>query len=239
MRLITSWLFYLAFVLASVALLCVAAAPLEAGILTQNSDMPSENPARLAAWLSDIGIAAGQVEHFVDFETGFTTGQNISGIVGLLPGGLVITDTGPGTPSATIQSSSAFFGGSNPIDSFALAHDEQPFLELDFSARPVDYVSFHDIDHDINTFVTVEFVGGASDNITLDTTLFGGDSAEFFGIFRNDQPRISRVKFDVTKGDNAWGVDDLRYGILPEPSALLLLSLGCIAYPTFLRRHRR
>ena len=42
---------------------------------------------------------------------------------------------------------------------FSATHDEQPYLELDFTENPVDYVAFQDIDQS-GTSVVVLFVDG-------------------------------------------------------------------------------
>lgn len=107
-----------------------------AEILTFNSLTPADNPAARASWLAAIGISTP--DHLVNFESGFVNGQNISGVGGLFPAGLVITDTGPGTPQVIIRSGAGVIGGSNPVGVFSLTHDEQAFLVLDFSASPVD-----------------------------------------------------------------------------------------------------
>jgi hypothetical protein len=207
-------------VVVAVGLMAVVGAA-QAGVYLVNSDAPSGNAAALNAWLSQIGCPP---EFLEDFETGFTVGQNLSGVAGLLPGELVIRDTGPGTPSAAVQSSSTWFGGSNPIGTYAVAHDEQAYLELDFSARPVDYVSLYDIDH-TGMDVTITFVGGGTASTHLETTGGSGDSAEFFGAYRNDQPRMTRLQLDAS-GDGRWGIDNLRYGLVPEPATLALVALG-------------
>jgi len=219
-----------------VLLLAVAGLGAQAGIMVRNANSPSDVAATLALWLGDIGITESQVSHFVDWETGFAAGQNISGIAGLLPGGLVITDTSSAA-SARVQSSSSFFGGSNPVGSFALAHNEQAYLELDFSASPVDYISFQDIDHS-GTSVIVHFLGGGTATTSFETTGASGNSAEFFGIFRNDMPRIIRVQLDAT-GDGAWGIDNLRYGVVPEPSSVLALMSGFAVLGGVLSRKKR
>ena len=165
-------------------------------ILYRNSDSVAENDATLAAWLDDIGITEDQIPYLVDFEVGFTEGQNVSGVAGLFPGGLVITDTGS-AESAIIRSSASYFGGSYPVGVFSIAHNESQYLELDFSAAPVDYVSFQDIDH-AGTTVYVDFVEGPSVSFGIETTRTSGTSAEFTGIFRNDMPMISKIRLDAT-----------------------------------------
>jgi hypothetical protein len=202
--------------------------PVQAAIVTFNSDLPANNAARRSEWLAAIGIAAP--ENLVDFESGFVNNQNISGVGGLFPDGLVITDTGPGTASAIIVTTSAQLGGSNPVGSFAVGQDEQPYLELNFSASPVDYVGFQDIDHAGTTGI-VTFVGGATAIISLDTTGAAGNTAEFYGIFRNDMPKITLVQLDAS-GDAEWGIDNIEYGVvqqqnvIPEPSTAVSFGLG-------------
>jgi hypothetical protein len=194
-----------------VLLLFVKAGWIRADILVFNSAGQSNNAAQLDAWLSAIGISEEEVEFLVDFETGFVAGQNVSGVAELFPGGLVISDTSS-SGLALIQSSSGYFGGSNPVGQFAVAQNEKPYLELDFTTRPVDYVSFQDIDH-TGTDVFVDFVDANSVSFHLETTAYSGDTAEFAGIFRNDMPRIMKIRLD-SSGDNEWGVDNIRYGVL-------------------------
>ncbi len=181
----------------------------QADLLIQNSSTPAGNAASFAAWLADIGITEGEVQHFVDFESGFVAGQNVSGVDGLFPGGLVIRDTSA-AGSATIQSTTTWFGGSNPIGMFALSHNELPYLELDFSAQPVDYVSFFDIDQ-AGTTILVDLTDETTVSFAIETTGAGGSSAEFVGIYRNDLAAIRKVRLDAS-GDGRWGIDNLRYG---------------------------
>lgn len=95
---------------------------------------------------------------------------------------------------------------------FAATQNEKKYLVLDFSAKPVDYVAFQDIDHE-GTEVTVEFVDGSQSFVfNIDETDASGDTAEFVGIFRNNMPRIKRVLLNAS-GDGRWGIDNLEYGI--------------------------
>lgn len=193
----------------------LAVGPAHADLLTQNSATPAENDARFAAWLNDIGITEGELEHLVNFESGFVEGQNVSGVAGLFPGGLVIVDSN--AQEAIVTGLPSNIGGSNPIGTLAVSQNEQPFLELDFSSRPVDYVAFFDIDQS-STAGTVELEGGGSAAISFETTGASGNSAEFFGIFRNDLPRITRVLLNAS-GDGEWAVDDIRYGRAGGPDS--------------------
>lgn len=218
--------------LVGLALLAVSVTPVRAALMTFNSATPADNTAQRSAWLTAVGVPTPQ--NLVDFEVGFSNTQNISGVGGLFPDGLVITDTGPGTPQAIIRSGAGAIGGSNPVGTFSLTHDEQPFLELDFSANPVDFVAFQDIDQSGATG-TVTFIGGGTAAISLETTGGGGNSAEFFGIFRNDMPQITLVQLDAS-GDGRWGIDTIEYGVVPEPSSTAtLFGLGALGW---LRRKR-
>lgn len=180
---------------------------------TFNAEEPADNAATRAAWLAAAGV--DEPQFLVDFESGFSPGQNISGQAGLFPGGLVIRDSSS-AGEAIISGSSSDFGGSNPVGSLAVSHNEQQYLELDFSASPVDYVAFQDIDQ-AGTGGTITFVGGATQNFSLETTGASGDTAEFFGIWRADMPRITLVQLDAS-GDGGWGLDNIEYGLIPEPA---------------------
>ena len=166
----------------------------------------------------------------MDFEAGFSDLQNVSGIAGLFPGSLVITDTSSAN-QAIIRTGAGVINGSNPVGIFSLTHNELAFLELDFSASPIDYLGFLDIDQAGTTGVAL-LTDGSSVPFGFETTGVGGDSAEFYGIFRNDQPRIALVKLDAS-GDGRWGIDNIEYGTIPhdpvpEPTSLLLLGTGLL-----------
>ena len=215
----------------------LAATPASAALLTFNSPDAGGNAATRAAWLAATGIAAP--DHLVDFESGFANLQNIHAVPGLFPLDLVITDSS-GANAAIIRTGAGVINGSNPVGVFSLTHNEQAFLEFDFSANPVDYFGFLDIDQAGTTGI-VTFVGGATAVISFETTATGGDSAEFFGIFRNDMPGIIKVQLDAS-GDGRWGVDNLEYGVLaevPEPGTLVLLGLGLLGAGLVRRRSQR
>lgn len=204
----------------------------EAAMLTFNSTSPSDNTSTRDSWLTAIGITSPQ--YVVDFETGFTQDQNVSGVTGLFPGGLVITDT-YSSGSAMISGLSSDFGGSDPVGDFSLAHNEEQYLELSFS-NPVNYIAFQDIDH-YGAVVIVTFVGGDTDSITLDRARTG--PAEFFGIYNNDMPLISLVQLDAS-GDGEWGIDTIEYGSqVPIPGAVWLFGSGIACFAGIRTRRKK
>ena len=177
-------------------------------------------------WLAAIGVTNPQ--YIVDFESGFTDGENISGVTGLAPGGLVITDTSS-SGNALISSD---VSGTAPLGSFAVTQNELPYLELDFSFSPVEYVAFRDIDHN-GTSGVVTFVGEGTQNITLDTSQ--GVWREFYGIFRNDMPLITKIQLDAS-GDGLWGIDNIEYGVVPIPPSVWLFGSGLMGLVGIARR---
>jgi hypothetical protein len=194
----------------------------QAAVMTFNSPDHAGIATYRATWLAAVGIPAPA--HLVDFESGFSNGQNVSGVTGLFPAGLVITDTDAGL--AVVRSGAGSIQNSNPVGTYSLTQNEQPYLELDFSASPIDYLAFLDIDH-TGTTAVVTFDDGSTVNLSIETTLGRDDSAEFYGIFRNDRPLIQRVQLDAS-GSQPWGVDNIEYGVVPLPATLWMLgsSLG-------------
>ena len=178
-------------------------------LVTYNSPTPDQNGAARQSFYNAVGIAAPQ--HRVDFES-LANGQNVSGVVGLFPGGLVLCDTGPSN-QVTVRRGPGSISLSNPVGQAAVAHTPGTAadLVLDFSASPVDYVAFNDIDTTSNnSFITFTFAGGETVNFRPDGTLTTGDSAEFLGFFVAGQPRITHVTLNL--GGDEFGIDNIEYG---------------------------
>lgn len=185
--------------------LCIAAPSCTAAIVTRNAAAPADVAATRALWLADCGAAAPSF--LVDFESGFSNGQNISAVAGLFPGGMVITDSS-NAHNAIIRSVGGV-GGSSPNGNFGVTQNEQPYLELSWPEPGVDGIGFADIDH-TGTTINVDFSGGGSSQFSIETTGSGGRIGEFVGIWRNDMPRIVRLRMD-SSGDGIWGVDDIQW----------------------------
>ena len=208
-----------------------------AALITYNSQTNADNATVRSSFYQAVGIPGPQIR--VDFETGFVDEQNIAGVPGLFLGGLVIRDSvipqvirvqqGPGSIDTTGLNPSP----SNPVGQFALDYVPRNFSDIvfDFSANPVDYFAFQDIDTDSNNSrVVLTLTDGTTQLFGLtDDTLTFGNSAEFLGFFRNDLPRISEVRLDFS--GVGYGVDNVEYGIIPEPATALLVlgGIGCLA----------
>ncbi|MBI5708150.1 MAG: PEP-CTERM sorting domain-containing protein [Armatimonadetes bacterium] len=209
-----------AFVRLSISIAATSAAvPALASASFFDAANAAANTSERNAWLTACGVTSGQ--YFEDFEA-IAVGTNLHGQTGLLPGGLVIWDTST-AHAAFVQSSSSFFGGNLPLDTRGVAHNEQAYLELDFTAAPVDYVAGFDLDH-TGTVLIVTFI----DDTTEQTNLDSAQPAEFWGVWRNDKPRIKRIQLD-SSGDHEWGIDNLEYGVVPEPATLCTLGIGAFA----------
>jgi len=209
----------------------------QADIISFNALDPGANAAARSAWLAAIGIFSP--ENLVDFESGFVNGQDVDDIGGLFPEGLVIRDNSAAN-EAVVRSGAGVIAGSNPVGTFAVTHNELAFLILDFTLNPVDYFGFLDIDH-TGTTGTVYFTDGGSAAIGFETTGASGNSAEFFGVFRNDRAKILRVELDAS-GDGRWGVDNIEYGqaeAVPDPSVLILLGVSLTSLPLLRLRRRQ
>lgn len=197
-----------------------AVAASQANVLFYNAANASDNVGKRAEWMSDAGISSAQ--HFLDFEA-YAVGTNLDSV--LLPGGALISHP---TGNAIVQSSSSFFGGSNPIDTKALALAESNGSIVLTFATPVDYVGGFDIDQPGATIMAT-LADDSTISFSWDSTLASGNSAEFWGLWRNDAAQIAKIEFKATSGgDGEWGLDNLEYGAVPEPATLLAIGIGLL-----------
>jgi hypothetical protein len=180
-------------------------APAVADVVTRNALTPATVAATRALWLTDCGASAPT--YTVDFETGFVDNQNVSGLTGLFPGGLVITDS-TNARAARVRTGSAI-GGSMPYGNFGIAHNEGPYLVLTFPLPGVDAFSLSDIDHTGTSF-RVHHANGVISTFSIEETGSGGRIGEFIGVWRNDRAPIVRVEMD-SSGDGTWGIDDIMW----------------------------
>lgn len=202
----------------------------QASVMFFNAVNDADNSVRRAEWLAAAGIVAG--ENFVDFEA-IDVGTNLHGVA--LVGGLTVTHP---SGEAIVQSATSFFGGSRPIDTRGMALRETSgaanIIRMSF-ASPVDYVGGFDIDMPGATLQAV-LTDSTVVPFALDSTGSSGDTAEFWGVWRNDAARISAIEFvNTSGGDGEWGLDNLEYGLVPEPTSMLALGAGL----ALLARRRR
>jgi len=198
----------------------VAGAGSHASVQFYNSPDFASNGATRSLWLSDLGISAGDT--LVDFES-YSVGLNVHGVD---LGGVTVLHPGS---SAVVQSSSAFFGSSNPIDTKALALLETGgTITLNFTA-PVMYAGGFDIDKPGST-IKATLSDNSSFTFSHDTTGSSGNSAEFWA-FRSLAPTLGITKIELiatSGGDGEWGLDNLEFGgePVPEPATMAALALG-------------
>ncbi|MEN6386517.1 MAG: PEP-CTERM sorting domain-containing protein [Phycisphaerales bacterium] len=190
-----------------------------------NSVSVSNNSAKMIEWYNAIGIT--QSQYYIDFEN-TADGTNINNAP-LFPNLVISVSTG----GAYIRSNKNYFGASDPGpagSTRALALTDSQILTLTF-ATPVDYISFFDIDISDLAYGTVYFSNGTSQRFDEgnESNYGSGNSATFYGLFDNER-KISSITFRDTGGEGEFGIDEIRYGIIPEPSTLAILCFGALAF---------
>lgn len=187
-----------------------------------NSVSIGNNAAKMNEWYNAIGIT--QAQHLIDFEN-ITVGTNMEDNAALFSNLVISVSSG----GAFIRSSASYFGGSDPGvpgSTRALALTDNQILTLTF-ATPIDYISFFDIDISDSAHGTVLFADDttASFEEGNEAGYNTGNSATFYGLYSTDK-KIKSITFTDTGGDDVYGLDDIRYGIIPEPATLTILIMG-------------
>lgn len=191
-----------------------------AGALTFDSTSFANNGATRTSWLIASGVAAPDFQ--ANFE-GMALG-NIHAQTGLFPGMVITSSTG----IANVTNSSGAMGGSNPIDLQALAATESADITMTFASGQ-DYFGFYRIDLNVST-VFVTYTDTTTESFATSGTGSSGNTAQFWGIYRNDKPQIASVRFAAVGGDSEYGMDNIEYGnAVPEPATMAVLGLGAAA----------
>ena len=221
-------------IIALALFLCLGSSQLNAALVFYISPNHSGSSAMELSWLAYLnsnGITSPA--YIVDFETGFTNGQNVDGHT--FDGGLVINTTGTGN-DATIVKGAGSVGGSNPIGQYAVIYyDAKGTMELDFT-NPINYLSFYDIDHPVGPALTITYADSSQyPPFILDDSyqFLSNNTAEFFGLYSDKL--ITHLSFSLLSeaplGDGKLGIDNIQYGaapVVPIPAAFLLLASGLL-----------
>lgn len=197
----------------------LAVANVASATLFFNAATTANNAAVRADFLAAAGVAQGQ--YLQDFES-YAINADLQNAV--VDGGLMFTNTGSGVLQAR---GAGAFGGSSPYGERGMWHNESAWLVLDFSANNALYVGGFDIDQGGAT-VRVTYSDASTQNFSLETTGSGGQSGEFWGLVAENGLNIAKVEFDAS-GDGGWGLDNIEYGVVPEPMTMTLLGLGAAA----------
>jgi hypothetical protein len=191
-----------------------------------NSVSVANNAAKMTEWYATIGIT--QSQYYVDFEN-IAVGTNIENNTSLFTNLVFSVSSG----DAIIRSSTSYFGASDPGpvgSTRALALTDSQTVTLTF-ATPIQYVSSFDIDISDSAFGIVYFSDGTSQRFEEgnESNYGSGNSATFYGLYSNDK-LITSITFHDSGGEGEYGLDEIRYGVVPEPATLILLCFGAMIF---------
>jgi len=190
--------------LSRLPLTLLLALPCTADLITFNAMTADENEAIRQDWLNQIQIVDPQFS--IDFEDSFSDGQDIAKEP--LSGGLKMTSE---DSSIIITNNSGLLGSSQPVGILSASFAENTLVTLDFSANPVAYVSFVEIDT-LGATYTITLDDDESIVVKGETTASSGESAEFVGFYSDDNRKITQITMTSEVGDNEWGIDSLLFG---------------------------
>ncbi len=178
-------------------------------------------------WLADLGI--NQPDTTIDFETGFFQDEIVLDTV--LDGGMTISSP---AGYGYVTNDSSDMGGSSPIGTFALAIDEGDAYTFSF-ASPISYFAFYMMDNStMSNGLQVNYSDGSNELVSIP---YGGSSGlkGAFLAMAFDKDVDSLYIANVAGGDSEVGIDNLEFGVVPEPTSLVLLAIGGLV----LRRSRK
>lgn len=188
-----------------------------AAVITVNGDSPATLASDEANFYATVGESADFSENFNSFSDNDTLATVNAGV-----SGFTISNASGADPyiSDNLDQGAVTNG-------LALEFDSNSAQSVLFTfSSPVDYFSFTDQDQPGILTITINFVGGATQALSINDTT-GNNGIEFIGAYRNDAPnQIESFTFLQSGETDGVLLDDLQWGVIPEPNSLALLALG-------------